>query len=157
MAKTSFIITHTRTADYPGTADMKARPAFDRVANFMAGCAGGAYGATQLAVGTTAASGHITISGASGPVIVFLAGVEIDVGDAQVTDELTAIEVANAINDPGNGVAEAVTAEAFGNVVQVVANFPGVLGNYVAFGAQGTGVEASDTTLLGGVTTTYDF
>lgn len=157
MATTTFTVTHARAGDYQGASDMGARPAVSRIVNFLSGCSSGVYGATSLAVSETRASAAIILELAGPSVLVYIAGIELPEVDAGGTDELTAIAVAAAINDPANGVSAAVTAETNGSFVIVTANVPGVVGNFITLDASGTGVSVSSPRLTGGTTTTYEF
>lgn len=157
MATTTFTVTHDRAGDYQGAEGMTARNAVGRVVNFLSGCASGAYGATTLAVSATPASGTLTVNNFTATTLVYVGGVELPEVDAQATDELSAALIAFVINNPDNGVSEAVTATADGAVVTVVANVPGVIGNFITLSASGVGVTASGTSLSGGTTTTHNF
>lgn len=66
MAQFTFNVTGARLGDYKGKETDSARVTLQKVANFIQGLAGAAYGATSFTVSDDAASATITLSGVGG-------------------------------------------------------------------------------------------
>lgn len=101
-----------------------------------------------------AASGTVTLSGASGTVGATINGVSITVAYA-TSDTNTASLLAAAINASINAlVAPFVTATSALGVVTVTAKTKGVVGKTITLAASGTGALASGARLTGGTDAT---
>ena len=108
-------------------------------------------------IGTTRASGTVTLATASGTVGATINGVAITVAYA-TSDANTASLLATAINASANAlVKDVVTATSALGVVTISSVVAGVVGNSITLAASGTGATASGARLTGGAGAVYAF
>jgi phage tail sheath gpL-like len=104
-----------------------------------------------------AASGTLTLSGATGTVGAIINGVSVTV-TAAGGDTATAAAIAVAINASVNALVQnIVTASASGAVVTITAVVPGVTGNCITLAESGAGLTASGARLTGGTETVLSY
>lgn len=127
-----------------------------RTGEYLCALAGGVrIGSVTFSTNDVAATGTLTLSGASGTVGGTINGVTVTV-TAAGGDAATAGLIAAAINASANPlVSQFVTASAAGAVVTLTAKMAGPSGNAVTLAASGTGVTASGARLTGGASTPF--
>jgi phage tail sheath gpL-like len=154
MATVTLGLTHAKADNFRANTGQGFRDVISRVLQFFGGVASGSFGATSLRMSTSAASGTLTLSGASGTVGGVINGVTLTVA-FDTDDATTASALADEINASDAALVEGlVTASADGAVVTLTAVDAGVTGNCITLAASGTGVTASGARLTGGTTTT---
>jgi phage tail sheath gpL-like len=158
MATTSVVFTHGRASDLQVRTGDPARIVLNKVVRLFEGGMAGAYsGATGFVLGTGPATGTVTLASAD-DVEVTVAGYTVGPVPAEATDDLTAVEVATAINtEPG--LSALVEASTSGDVVTITSLVGGAAGNALLLSSTaGTGTAtASGANLTGGTSTSYTF
>jgi phage tail sheath gpL-like len=161
MATHTTRLTLTHTDDQvPALSVFKNNPdrAFAETADWLEALAAGQNRGTLTMTrdngDAVAASGAVTLSGASGTVGATINGVSITVAYA-TSDTVTAAALAAAINASVNALVQPfVTAIAAAGVVTVTAKTPGVAGNTITLAASGTGATANANRLTLGADAT---
>ena len=101
-------------------------------------------------IGGTAASGTLTISGGSGNVGGTIGGTLVTIAQGILTDDAAALALIAAINTNATTSLLVNASHGSNGVVLLTSRLGGTLGNATTLVASGTGVVASNTTLLSG-------
>lgn len=166
MAQFTFNVSGVRSGDYKGKETDSARVTLQKVANFIQGLSGAAYGATSFTVsddaasatitlsgvggtaatgsyalsgvGGTAATGTITLGGGAGNPTVVINGVSVGPVAFNTDDDTTAADLATAINANGT-LSPLLSALASGPDVGITVTAKGTTGNYTFTGSRTAG------------------
>lgn len=149
-------VEHPTGGDPQFSSTMKGRDALRRAISFLYGALGGSYAATKVEVGSTEATGTLTIESGSGSVGGTINGTAVTVTWA-TSDTASAAALAVAINAAADIVSKHVVATSSAGVVTLTAKCGGHAGNAVTLVASGTGVTASGARLTGGSGTVHTF